>query len=361
VAHDFNNLLTVVLGNARQIRKTAAEPSLTRRLDMIVLAAERGANLTRQMLAFSRRQKLAPRPVDLNDTVRGMQDLLQSTLGANIYIETRLAAELWPAMIDPTQIELMILNLAINARDAMGAGGGHLTIFTANVERGAPARPEEPPPGPYVQVSVGDTGSGMTPEVLARVFEPFFTTKEVGKGSGLGLSQVFGLAKQSGGGVRIDTQPGQGATVSVYLPRAGVSALKRTSRPEPAARAPRNAVVLLVDDDDAVRSITAGILKDLGYGVMEASSGAGALEAVGRTASIDLVLLDFAMPGMNGAEVARIIRAQRPELPIIFATGYADTTALVETEEACVVHKPFMENELAMKVRAGLERVTART
>ena len=206
VAHDFNNLLMVILGNIRQMQKTLADPVTQRRLLMMAQAAERGAQLTAQMLAFSRRQRLEPRAVELNDTVVGMRDLLQATMGGSIRIETRLQPDLWPAMIDPTQIELVILNLAINARDAMDVGGT-LSVETANVTLDAPVRPEEPSAGEYVMVAVTDTGSGMSPDVLAKVFEPFFTTKEVGKGSGLGLSQVFGLAKQSGGGVRIDPAP----------------------------------------------------------------------------------------------------------------------------------------------------------
>ena len=222
VAHDFNNLLMVVLGNIRQMQKAPADPAMTRRLEMMAQAAERGAQLTAQMLAFSRRQALAPRAVDLNETVRGMHDLLQSTMGGSVRLETVFDPALWPAMIDPTQIELVILNLAINARDAM-AVGGHLRIETANVVLGEPARTEAPPAGEHVMIAVSDTGEGMTPEVLDKVFEPFFTTKEVGKGSGLGLSQVYGLAKQSGGGVAIDSAPGVGTSVRVYLPRADVS------------------------------------------------------------------------------------------------------------------------------------------
>ena len=205
VAHDFNNLLTVVLGNIRFLDRelTAAgiDGKIKQRLGYMRTAAERGAKLTDQMLSFSRRQRLEPRALDLNECVAGMHELLQSTMGGSIRIETRLAPDLWPAMADPTQLELAVLNLAINARDAMEIGGT-LTVSTANVELGASDHPEGPPPGVYVEVCVTDTGSGMTPEVRAKVFEPFFTTKEVGKGSGLGLSQILGFAKQSGGGVQ---------------------------------------------------------------------------------------------------------------------------------------------------------------
>jgi signal transduction histidine kinase/ActR/RegA family two-component response regulator len=354
VAHDFNNLLTVVLGNVRQMQKTATDPTAARRLTMMAEAAERGAKLTAQMLAFSRRQKLELKPVDLNETVSKMRDLLQSTMGGSVRIETVLASRLWPAMIDPTQIELAILNLAINARDAMAVGGA-LTVETANVTLGMPNRPEEPSAGEYVAISVSDTGSGMTDDVLEKAFEPFFTTKDIGHGSGLGLSQVFGLAKQSGGGVRIDTRLGEGTSVKIYLPRAAAATLteeRSESRSIPQSSGKR--LILVVDDDSAVREVTASILHDLGYGVIEAGSGRAALDALDHSAPVDLVLLDFAMPGMNGAEVAREIRSRRPHLPVLFATGYADAEALTEASETRIIHKPFVEQELADKLRKAL-------
>jgi signal transduction histidine kinase/CheY-like chemotaxis protein len=354
VAHDFNNLLMVVLGNIRQMQKTLSDPPTQRRLQMMAQAAERGAQLTAQMLAFSRRQKLEPRPVDLNETVSGMRDLLQATMGGSVRIETVLQPSLWPAMIDPTQIELVILNLAINARDAMEVGGS-LTVETANATLGPPARPEEPAAGDYVMVAVTDTGSGMSADVLAKVFEPFFTTKAVGKGSGLGLSQVFGVAKQSGGGVRIDSAPGAGASVRVFLPRtASLPQSEGGEAPEPHAAAGNDLRVLLVDDDSAVREVTAGILQDLGYRVVEAGSGGAALDLLDRQAEVDLLLVDFAMPGMNGAEVAREVHARRPDLPILFVTGYADTEALAAAGDDGILRKPFMEKELAAKLRSVL-------
>ena len=354
VAHDFNNLLMVVLGNIRQMQKLNFEPATQRRLQMMAKAAERGAQLTAQMLAFSRRQRLEPRAVDLNETVLSMRDLLQSTMGGSIEIKTVLQHGLWPAMIDPTQIELVILNLAINARDAMEVGGA-LTVETGNVTLGPPSRAEEAPAGDYVMIAVADTGSGMSEEVLGKVFEPFFTTKEVGKGSGLGLSQVFGLAKQSGGGVRIESMLGQGTSVQVFLPKAANNPdVDAVPPPEPASARPKNVHVLLVDDDSAVREVTAGILHDLGYGVIEAGSGGAALELLERETDINLMLLDFAMPGMNGAEVAREARARRPDVPILFVTGYADTAALGEAGEDVILRKPYVEQELAAKLRAAL-------
>ncbi|MDP2008788.1 MAG: response regulator [Phenylobacterium sp.] len=358
VAHDFNNLLTVVLGNVRQLAKAEADPTTLRRLDMMEQAAQRGAKLTAQLLAFSRRQKLEPQLVNLNQTVESMRDLLQSTMASHARIETELDCDLWGAMIDPTQIELVILNLAINARDAMEVGGV-LTVGTANVTLGQPRRAEEPPPGDYVMVAVSDTGTGMSSEVLAKVFEPFFTTKAVGKGSGLGLSQVFGLAKQSGGGVRIDTAPGEGTSVKVYLPRCDDMAAPRALPPEAPRGIDGRPVVLLVDDDSAVREITAGMLDELGYCVVEAGSGGAALETLQQRPDIDLMLLDFAMPGMNGAEVAREAITRRPHLPIVFVTGYADVEALAHAGDAGVIQKPFEDHELASKLRAVLESLSA--
>jgi PAS domain S-box-containing protein len=259
VAHDFNNLLTVVLGNIGFLERTLDQAGIAGkprdRLGYMKSAADRGARLTGQLLAFSRRQRLEAKPLDMNDTVVSMRDLLESSMGGSVRLETVLKPDLWPALVDATQIELVILNLAINARDAMAVGGA-LTVETANVVLGAPTRPDAPPAGQYVMVSVTDTGSGMTPEVLAKAYEPFFTTKPVGKGSGLGLAQVLGFAKQSGGGVQIDSVVGRGTVVKVYLPRAAtrpvVDPAERdagvvTRLSGPARR------VLLVDDDSAVR------------------------------------------------------------------------------------------------------------
>jgi signal transduction histidine kinase/CheY-like chemotaxis protein len=362
VAHDFNNLLTVILGSVAFLERDEADAKTRRRLEMMRTAAERGAKLTAQLLAFSRRQRLEPKPVDLNETVAGMRDLLQSTMGGSVRIEMVMHEGLWPALVDPTQIELIILNLAINARDAMEVGGG-LTVETANVTLPeGPRRPEEPPAGDYVEVTVSDTGSGMTEEVLARVFEPFFTTKAVGKGSGLGLSQVLGFAQQSGGGVRIDTRLGEGSSVKVYLPRAAAAAAGvRPAEPRLAARAApgRAGVILLVDDDSAVREITRAFLDEAGYQVVEAGSGGAALEVLDRGQAVDLLLVDFAMPGMNGVEVAKAAHARRPHLPRLFVTGHADLTALKEVGEDLIVQKPFRQDELRQKIERALGRAAA--
>jgi PAS domain S-box-containing protein len=265
VAHDFNNLLTVVLGNLARLERHASDED-RRRLAMMRIASERGAKLTGQLLAFSRRQKLEPKPINLNDAILSLRDLLQSTLGASARLETHLERSPWPALVDPTQIEMIILNLAINARDAM-PGGGAIRIETVNTSVRQPrARPEEPEPGDYVMLCVTDNGEGMGEEVLQRVFEPFFTTKEVGRGSGLGLSQVLGFCKQSGGGVRIETKPGRGTSVFVYLPRAQAAAQPRKPSllPQQLRASAKGGAILLVDDDEAVRDTTAGMLKELG-------------------------------------------------------------------------------------------------
>jgi signal transduction histidine kinase/CheY-like chemotaxis protein len=357
VAHDFNNLLTVVLGNLTFVEKgiNAADSGLKQRLSYMRLAAERGAKLTAQLLAFSRAQRLEPKPINLNDALANMRDLLQSSLGGGVQINTLFGPQLWYAFADPAQIELVVLNLAINARDAMEVGGS-VTLETANVAVTASGNPEEPGPGEYVVISVADTGMGMAKEVLAKACEPFFTTKQLGRGSGLGLSQVLGFAKQSGGGIRIDSRQGEGTTVKVFLPRAQMDdGLETAHNSIPEAPAHRRAeIILLVDDDNAVREVTALILRDLGYTVLEVGSGGAALEVLSGEAHVDLVVLDFAMPGMNGIEVARQVQARFPSLPVLFVTGYADKDALSGVSEGQIVRKPFVGEELANKVGASL-------
>ncbi|HEY8578881.1 MAG TPA: response regulator [Beijerinckiaceae bacterium] len=357
VAHDFNNLLTVIIGSVEYLERYPANQAVRRRLDMMRTAAERGARLTTQLLAFSRRQRLEPRPVDLNETVRSMEDLLQSSIGGSVRVETRLSKGLWPAHVDPTHLELVVLNLVVNARDAMAVGGA-VTIETSNVTLREPARrPEEPGPGEYVMICVADTGSGIPADVLERVFEPFFTTKEIGKGSGLGLAQVYGFAKQSGGGVRIETEVGVGTAVKVFLPRAAQAPWQEPVANEAPARNGDALAVLVVDDDDAVRETTAAMLSELGYQVSEAGSGRAALERLDGHNRFDLMVVDFAMPGINGAETAAEARRRFPELPILFVTGYAETTALkrVGAKEGLILQKPFRSDDLARKVRAVID------
>jgi signal transduction histidine kinase len=358
VAHDFNNLLTVILGNIGFIQKGLAsagiDGDLLQRLYYMRAAAERGATLTAQLLSFSRRQRLEPKVIDLEETIVSMRDLLQSTMGGSIRIETLLSKNLWPALADPTQLELAILNLAINSRDAMQVGGT-LTVSACNVTLSDSASPDDPPAGDYLQIAVSDTGSGMSKEVRAKAFEPFFTTKEVGKGSGLGLSQVLGFVQQSGGGVRIESQPGKGTSVYIFLPRAD-AALKAQDRggQQASSLGDSGTTILLVDDDNAVRDVTAAMLREAGHRVVEAGSGGAALDLLERDTGITLMLVDFAMPGMNGAEVARRVKKIRPVLPILFITGFADRSALADVSESHIVSKPFLGNELMDKLRFAL-------
>jgi CheY-like chemotaxis protein len=345
IAHDFNNLLTAILGNLEMLgaRLGAADQPLARLLAAASSAAERGARLTTQLLAFSRQQPMALATVDLDRLIAGMSSLLQTAIGATNRIKVVNSDRLSLALADPSQIELVILNLAINARDAM-PGGGTITIGTAEVTVGAPEHLGEPPTGDYIMCSVSDTGTGIPIEILDKVFDPFFTTKEVGKGSGLGLSQVLGVVKQLGGGVRIETCLGKGTTVSVYLPRANERLISGTEVPtEPTAPCPdagtansRRGVVLLVDDDSEVRAATAEMLRYVGHDVIEAAGGREALDRLDRESDgVDLMIVDYVMPGMNGLEVARLGRLRRPGLPILFVTGFADTAVLVASASLC--------------------------
>jgi CheY-like chemotaxis protein len=291
--------------------------------------------------------------VDLNAVVEGMQDLLDSALGSKVRLALRPAADLWPAMVDQTQIELVILNLVINARDAM-PDGGVVTVETRNQPAAEPKQSDEKETGAYVVVVVRDTGTGMTPEVKAKAFEPFFTTKAPGAGSGLGLSQVFGTARQSGGEVQIDTELGQGTAVSVLLPRATPAGPE-----EPVADSQEGqgsgATVLLVDDDEPVRTVTAAMLRDLGYSVREAAGGAEALDALSNDIGVDVLLTDLAMPEMNGAQLAKAAQARQPELAVVFLSGYADTDSFARgAVMRHLVRKPFRPGELRQQIEAAL-------
>jgi signal transduction histidine kinase/ActR/RegA family two-component response regulator len=356
VAHDFNNLLAAVLGNLEIAQMRAKEENVLRLLAGAARAAERGARLTEQLLAFSRKQHLQPRPVEINEMVRGMGEILERSIGETVRLEETLAPDLWPAMTDPTQIELVILNLAINARDAMPLGG-RLSIETRNAAADDPQRPAELAPGDYVCITVADTGTGMSEEVLARAPEPFFTTKDAGKGSGLGLSMVYGVARQSGGAVAMTSRVGEGTTVRVYLPRAA-EAEARVETPAAAAAdfaALAGRTVLLIDDDEDVRQVSAALLQELDCKVVEAESGQSGLAALDGNPGIDLAVVDFAMPGMNGVKVAEAIRAKRPDIPFIIITGYAEIdTSEPSIERLRVLNKPFQRAELAEALLAAI-------
>jgi signal transduction histidine kinase/ActR/RegA family two-component response regulator len=354
IAHDFNNLLQVVHGAFELIRRRPEDSDrVTAWSENGMAAAERGASLTRQLLAFSRSQKLELRPFVVAELIADMRDLLVRTLGPDIALAIELDAAQAAVMSDRTQLELAVLNLAINARDAM-PDGGRLTIETRIREIG-PGNPVLEP-GDYVQLSVADTGEGMAPEVMQRAFDPFFTTKGVGKGTGLGLSQVYGVARQAGGMAEIANAQG-GGTVVILLLRRSTAALdpgetRDAPRPILAPRVGRT--ILMVDDDDPVRRLTRETLELLGYRVLEADSGAKALDML-ETLRPDLMLFDYAMPGMNGAELARLARARLPDAPIVIASGHADT-AQIEAAlggEAILLRKPFNMEALAQTV-AGL-------
>jgi PAS domain S-box-containing protein len=345
IAHDFNNLLQSMAGSLDLIRRKADSPERVRRYAEAGLqAAERGARLTGQLLAFSRAQRIELKPLVVAEVITGMRDLLQRSLGPMVRIDLDLSDEATPVLSDPTQLEMAVLNLAINARDAM-PGGGTLTVATAVRRIG---KDPELAPGEYVEVSVADTGTGMPPEVAARAFDPFFTTKEVGQGTGLGLSQVYGIARQAGGTARLESRPGRGTTVRILLPRT--EALLRPdagATPERLAAAPVAAKVLVVDDDPDVRRVLTDMLDVLGYAVSEAADGPSGLEALAAQGP-DLLIVDFAMPGMNGAEVARAAHARRPSLPVVFASGYSDTAAIESAAgpKAVMLRKPFRMEEL---------------
>jgi PAS domain S-box-containing protein len=357
VAHDFNNLLTIVLNNARLLSRKVRDQDDQEGIELIRTAAERGAQLIGELLAFSRKQRLEPQMVDLNSKIMGMADLLSATLGGTVHLNTTLAPHLWLALADPTQIELIVLNLAINARDAMKSGGT-LTLETFNaVIESEPSRPEEPFPGNYVCLAVNDTGIGIPDNVLPRVLEPFFTTKEPGKGSGLGLAQVFGFAKQSGGGVRIETRLGEGTSVTVFLPRAEVNAVEREKEPARATMDPhteQKSNILVVDDDRSVLRSTIRMLRFLGFAAAPADSAKEALRKIASEPGIDLVLADVAMPEMSGVELAGAIHETRPTLPVILVTGYRDLDALQEFGESRTLQKPYTESELTEKITAAL-------
>ena len=351
IAHDFNNLLTVISGNLDMIQRRAGDEKTLRQAGFAAEAAERAAKLTHQLLAFSRTQRLYLKPVDLNALIRGMSDLLERTIGADAGIAMDLAPDpLW-ALADAHQLELAILNLAINARDAM-PGGGVITIATSTSK---PGGGNGAAGNPYGVVSVRDTGTGIPAHLIEKVFEPFFTTKEVGKGTGLGLSQVYGIARQSGGTVRVDSSDGQGSTVSICLPLTARPAEGSQESAAPAATVTGTRQrVLVVEDELGVRRLLVECLEMLGFVVVEAASGPEGLDRLSE-AQPDLMIVDFAMPGMNGAEVVAATRARFPSLPIILATGYADMSAVEKVVTADrVLRKPFQIDDLAAAIGAAL-------
>jgi signal transduction histidine kinase/CheY-like chemotaxis protein len=361
VAHDFNNFLQVIVGNLGIIERLV--PRDNGQVHGFIAAAfrgtERAAALTQRLLAFARRQPLNPTAMDVNRLVSDMSQLLRSTLGESIRIETVLGAGLWRISADANQLENALLNLGVNARDAM-PNGGKLTVETANVDLDdAYARQNDVRPGQYVMIAVSDTGVGMTKDVVAKAFEPFFTTKEVGKGSGLGLSQVYGFVKQSNGHAKIYSEPGHGTTIKLYFPRLVTQEEVATSTQESAgtANASRHETILVVEDDDDVRATTVGVLRAFGYAVIEAEGGPKALATLERNPDIDLLFTDVGLPGMNGRELADAARKKHPHLKVLFTTGYA-RNAIVHQGRLDpgveLITKPFTEVSLAAKIEQVL-------
>ena len=360
VAHDFNNLLTVILGNADLLVEDLGEKSPRQRTnaEMIQRAAERAADLTKRLLAFSRRQVLQPTEVDANGLLKGMEGLLRRSIGAHVEVRFSLADNLWPTLIDPSQTEIAILNLAINARDAM-PDGGVLTIETANVEANLPAGAGgEAVSGAYVMIAVKDAGTGMPPEVLARAVEPFFTTKEAGKGSGLGLSMVYGFAQQSSGHLRIESEPGRGTTVRLYLPRAAAAAVPGTAPQNPVEMPRGSERVLLVEDDPLVRGHIESTLRKLGYTVVGTGAGREALERLEAGLAFDILVTDVILPGgMSGPMIAAEVRKRRAGIKVLYISGYTGDAMQTDgrmAPDAVFLGKPFRQEDLARKLREAL-------
>jgi PAS domain S-box-containing protein len=350
VAHDFNNLLATIIPSLELAQPHIKDERVLRYLDNAMHAAERGAQLTNQLLAFSRRHELLTEPVDVNQVISAACEMLPRTIGPKIAIGTILDGDAWPAMTEHGQFDLALLNLAINARDAMPEGG-KLTITTKNVTRGSGSRRPPFDPGDYVMISVADTGSGMTEEVRSRAFEPFFTTKGAGKGTGLGLAMVYGFVKQSGGTITIDSEIGRGTIFRIYLPRAprrlGVD---DEAGEEHKWNAGPPARILVVDDNGAVRTITAVMLRTFGHDAVEAASGQDALTVLERDRQFDLLIIDLAMPDLDGAEFAANAEKFIPGVPRLFITGYADASRR-QRAGGEVLKKPFRRAQLAEKLR----------
>ncbi len=354
IAHDFNNLLTTVIGSLEIAERRVSDASVKRLIGNAMRGAQRGAALTQRMLVFARRQELNSEPLDIPTLVRGMSEMLGRALGPSVLIETRFPLNLPWIKTDPNQLEMALLNLMVNARDAMPQGGPIIVAARAETI----GEGQQLAAGSYVCLSVADSGEGMDEATLKRATDPFFTTKEVGKGTGLGLPMVHGLAQESGGALVLKSQRGRGTTAELWFPVAEKSPVATTVDAAPAARTTailRNLTVLVVDDDPLVLTNMAAMLEDLGHTVHEASSGREALAILGRENAIDLVLTDQAMPQMTGAELIEEIKSRRPKLPIILATGFAELPPNIDPLQQVTLAKPFVQHDLQQAVHAALE------
>ena len=367
MAHDFNNLLAIILGNLELLAEQLQDPALGNLVHEALAAVERGASLTHRLLAFARRQPLRSKRTDLNQLVAGLSDLLRRSLGKTIVLRTRLAEDLLPTVIDPGQFEAALLNLVVNARDAMPLGG-QLSVETANYwlhEDAAHTRLYEVEPGQYVMLAVSDTGSGMAPDVRRQAFEPFFTTKVVGRGSGLGLSMVHGLVKQSGGFIHLDSEVGQGTTFRLYLPAAGAEAEAAAETPaEPGRpRSGQQPTILVVEDEGAVRRMAVRMLESLGYQTVEAETAATALAVLEATPQVAALFTDVVLPGpQSGVDLARHAVQRRPDLKVLFTSGYAEAHLSRFSDRPAgsdLLDKPYRKAQLAEKLHALLDRGAA--
>jgi signal transduction histidine kinase/CheY-like chemotaxis protein len=352
VAHDFNNLLAVISAGLQMLQRPTNAARRQRIFEGMRHAVERGAGLTRQLLAFSRRRPLNPEAIDLVRQIDGMREMLSGSLRGDVNVEIRFDEGLWPVEVDAGELELAILNLCVNARDAMPKGGT-VTITGHN---------ESAADGDFVCLALRDTGSGMPPEVMERVFEPFFTTKDVGKGSGLGLAQVYGFANQSAGSVDIQSEVGRGTTVTVRLPRshrqpvAAPEPLHVATPPEVSKASGRRGHVLLVEDDKQVAALTGEILDSIGFEVTHAPSAGAALDVLARGLNIDVVFSDIMMPGgMSGLDLARELRRKRPDLPVVLTTGYEGAAGRVEREGVALIRKPYQIEALSAALAARVK------
>jgi signal transduction histidine kinase len=362
IAHDFNNMLGVIMATYDLIKRRIAKGdyAIERFLDAAAAASERAATLTQRLLAFARQQPLSPQPLDANKMIVNMSDLLASTLGEHIHIETVTTAGLWTVNVDSQQLENAILNIAINARDAM-PNGGKLTIETANayLDEAYCAQNPEIRPGQFAMIAITDNGIGMTEEVAARAFDPFFTTKAAGKGTGLGLSQVYGFVKQSSGHIKVYSEVGAGTTVKIYLPRliADAQEIKRET-PGPVRTGNRNEIILVVEDDPLMRRLASEALHDLGYTVFDCDSAANALATLDRVTDVRLLFTDVVMPDINGRKLADEAVRRRPGLKVLFTTGYTANAVVhggVLDSGVNFISKPFTLDQLAAKIRAVLD------
>jgi PAS domain S-box-containing protein len=361
IAHDFNNLLAIIQGNIELVQeRVKGDPKLSEMIDYALRASERGASLTKRLLAYSRQQPLAPKPVDIAVLISGMTDLLRRALGETVEVKTHMAPGLWPTRVDPNELEHAMLNLAVNARDAM-PNGGTLTIETENthLDKAYAENNIEVKPGAYVVIAITDTGTGMAKEVIDHVFEPFYTTKPIGQGSGLGLSMVYGFVKQSGGHIKIYSESGRGTTIRLYLPRI---VAHQEAEPQvldhALATGPKSELILVGEDDPDVRKLVLGMVDSLGYRTIAAIDGPSALEALERVGKVDLLFTDVVLPrGMNGAALAKVAQERQKDLRVLYMSGYTRNAILHNgalDEGVQLITKPFRKADLAQKLREVL-------